>query len=315
MASQTEPEPTLLPAEVTRIRIPITDGSEPETSGYLLRHANDSVTIVDPGESSSLARSAVDCALASAGSPAVAAIFVTHAHRDHAAGAPALARRYDVPVIIHPAELAETEASRDDSWRERRNRQLREWGVPKDQAKAMLGSPHLLPDWQDIKLLLVTDGELLPFSNERFQVVGVPGHTAGSLALFAVADSLLLSGDHLLGHRHVGVGIGADSGIDPIGDQLASLERLRNIGPAVIAPGHGGPFAKVEDRITSERAHLLRRLAEVRSSLDRAPTLSLWQRAATLTWRRPWAELDSRQRRVALTQLAHFVSHLDHVRE
>ena len=315
MASQSEPERTLLSAGVARIRIPITDGSEPETSGYLLRHANDSVTIVDPGESSSLARGAVDCALARAGSPAVAAIVVTHAHRDHAAGAPALARRYDVPVIIHPAELAEIEASHDDSWRTQRSRQLREWGVPTDQARAMLGSPHLLPDWRDVQLLLVTDGEFLPLSQERFQVVGVPGHTAGSLALLAVADSVLLCGDHLLAHRHAGVGIGTDSGIDPIGDQLASFERLRTIQPAVIAPGHGGPFAKVEDRITVERAHLLRRLAEVRSSLDRAPTLSLWQRAATLTWRRPWAELDSRHRRVALTQLAHFVSHLDHVRE
>jgi len=315
MASQLEPGRTLLSSGVTRIRIPITDGSEPETSGYLLRHANDSVTIVDPGESSSLARGAVDCALTSAGSPAVASIFVTHAHRDHAAGAPALAHRYDVPVIIHPAESAEIKASRDDSWRMQRSRKLREWGVPTDQAKAMLGSPHLLPDWQDVKLLFVTDGEFLPFSNERFQVVGVPGHTAGSLALLAAADSLLLSGDHLLAHRHVGVGIGADFGIDPLGDQLASLEHLRNIGPAMIAPGHGRPFIEVEERIAVERAHLLRRLAEVRSSLDHAPTISLWHRAATLSWRRPWIELDSRHRRVALTQLAHFVSHLDHVRE
>ena len=310
MTSHTEPERTLLPAGVARIRIPITDGSEPETSGYLLRHANDSVTIVDPGESSPLARGAVDRALESAGSPAVAAIFVTHAHRDHAAGAPALARRYDAPVIIHPAESAEIMASRDGGWRTQRSRQLREWGVPTDRAKAMLGSPHLLPDWQDVKLLLVIDGEFLPFSNERFQVVGMPGHTAGSLALLAAADSLLLSGDLLLPHRHVGVGIGADFGIDPIGDQLASLERLRNIGPAVIAPGHGAPFIKVEERITAERAHLLRRLAEVRSSFDRAPTLSVWQRASTLTWRRPWAQLDSRQQRVALNQLAHFIAHL-----
>lgn len=226
-----------------------------------------------------------------------------------------MARRYDAPVIVHPAEWTEIEACRDDSWRSQRSRQLHEWGVPRQQAQAMLGLPHLLPDWRDVKLLLVTDGEPLPFSNERFRVVGVPGHTAGSLALLAAADSLLLSGDHLLAHRHVGVGIGADSGIDPLGDQLASLERLRQIGPAVIAPGHGSPFTGVEDRITSERAHLLRRLAEVRSSLDRAPMLSLWERAATLTWRRPWAELDSRYRRIALTQLAHFVSHSDSLNE
>ena len=268
------------------------------------------MTIVDPGESSSFARNAVDSALAKAGSPAVAAIVVTHAHRDHAAGAPALARKHEAPVIIHPAEMAEIEASRDDSWRTQRSRQLHKWGVPTDQAEAMLGSPHLLPDWGDVNLLLVADGEALPLSDERFEVVGVPGHTAGSIALLAVSDSLLLSGDHLLAHRHVGLGIGAEPGIDPLSDQLASLERVRKIRPAMIGPGHGAPFTEVADRATAEHAHLSRRLVEVRSSFDRAATLSVWQRASTLTWRRPWAQLDSRQQRVALNQLAHFIAHL-----
>ena len=56
----------------------------------------------------------------------------------------------------------------------------------------MLGSPNLLSDWGEMNLLFVADGEALPFSDERFEVVGMPGHTTGSIS-FPVRAALNVS--------------------------------------------------------------------------------------------------------------------------
>ena len=72
------------------------------------------------------------------------------------------------------------------------------------------------------------------------EVIHVPGHTAGSIALRR-ADGVVFSGDALLGDRH-GRLRQPDPGLSLDPDQAsASAATLRSLEPRLLLPGHGAP--------------------------------------------------------------------------
>ena len=72
------------------------------------------------------------------------------------------------------------------------------------------------------------------------EVIHVPGHTAGSIALRR-ADGVVFSGDALLGDRR-GRLRQPDPGLSLDPDQAsASAATLRSLGPRLLLPGHGAP--------------------------------------------------------------------------
>jgi hydroxyacylglutathione hydrolase len=117
--------------------------------------------VIDPGEHGEqrvpelLERAGVRCE----------AILLTHGHLDHLWAVPDLARRLDVPVLLHP----------DDRWL---------WDDPAAGFGATMGqlAEHLgLTDWQPPSDLLedVTGGQSLKLSGITFDVHHNPGHTPG----------------------------------------------------------------------------------------------------------------------------------------
>lgn len=100
------------------------------------------------------------------------------------------------------------------------------------------------------------------------RVVRTPGHTADSVC-FAVtaadgAEPALLTGDTILG-RGTTVVAHPDG---RLADYLASLERLRDLGPGLtLLPGHGPPGGDASDRARTYLAHRAERLEQVRAAL------------------------------------------------
>jgi len=100
-------------------------------------------------------------------SPAdIARFVVTHGHPDHAGGAAG------APLLMHPAD---------------RDRALRVNAGTIARRVAL----RRLPPTTDL-----TDGQILPVLG-GLRVVHVPGHTPGSVCLYAERDGLLFSGDAL----------------------------------------------------------------------------------------------------------------------
>ena len=79
------------------------------------------------------------------------------------------------------------------------------------------------------------DGQAITIGSVEVRVVATPGHTPDSVSFFVPAASALLTGDTVVGR--------GTSVIDPPeGDltaYLRSLERLRDLSPRAIHPGHG----------------------------------------------------------------------------
>ncbi|ASO19775.1 glyoxylase-like metal-dependent hydrolase (beta-lactamase superfamily II) [Actinoalloteichus hoggarensis] len=93
----------------------------------------------------------------------VTAVVCTHGHNDHVNGSVALGAALDAPVLLHPAD-----------------REL--W----DQTH-----PGVAPGGD------LTDGQVLTVAGTELHVLATPGHTWGSVSLYAPALSAVFTGDTL----------------------------------------------------------------------------------------------------------------------
>lgn len=189
-----------------------------DTNCYLLHHpGSHTVWIVDPADDGDFLSEEVERLGAQPG-----AIILTHGHCDHVLGLLPLRLNYpDTPIYCHP----------DDHFLiERAQESARHWfGYTPDPVPM---PTHTLAAGQTIELGAV-----------EFEVLEVPGHTPGSVALFAQHQNepapLLISGDVIFKN---GVGRSDFSYARPL--QLErSIATLLALDPHTLClPGHGSVF-------------------------------------------------------------------------
>ena len=109
----------------------------------------------------------------------LARIICTHAHPDHIGGVRELAGERDVEVLMHPADLEGLSVTLRDAVANRNRGQLIAY-FTRHPGEA---TP-------------ITDGQVLPILG-GLQVVHTPGHTPGSVCLYAERHKLLFVGDML----------------------------------------------------------------------------------------------------------------------
>lgn len=210
----------------------------PGTNTYLIGRAE--VAVVDPGPDDPAHLGAV---LRAVDGVPVTAILVTHAHRDHSAGAPSLARRTGAPVLAFGDAAA---------------------GRPEGMEGLDLGGGEgvdagFAPD------ATLADGEGIDVDGARVTALHTPGHFGGHLA-FAVGDAIL-SGDLAMGWASTLIS-------PPDGDVsafLASCERVRAMAPSVLLPGHGAAVGDPAARLDWLTAHRREREAQILAALADGP--------------------------------------------
>jgi endoribonuclease LACTB2 len=113
----------------------------------------------------------------------------------------------------------------------------------------------------------LADGDLL---GGRWRVLHTPGHTAGHVVFHDQLSGALLAGDM--------VSTLSTIVIDPpegnMAVYLASLERLRALGPRTLYPAHGGPALDGTAKLAEYAAHRAERETKVLAALSRAGTLA-----------------------------------------
>ena len=202
------------------------------------------VAIIDPGPDDPRHLSAILGAL----SPGeqVAAILVTHAHRDHAGLAQGLAKAVDAPVVAFGG-------ARDGMRPAMAALHLQAIGGGEGVAS------HFAPDRR------LGDGEVVEAEGWRLEAIHTPGHMSNHLCL-AWGD-LCFTGDHVMGWSTSIVS-------PPDGDMQAymhSLRRLSERGWRAFLPGHGPVIDRPSDRLGELIAHRLAREASILDVLDYGP--------------------------------------------
>ncbi len=186
------------PIAIQRIEIPNQHFMRGQpTNCYVL--GREDLVVVDPGDTPGA--DLVLEHLANRGNRPVEAIFLTHAHPDHAPAARVLRQTLGVPVMLHP--------DNDPIMRE-----------------------HI--SWSDIDIEINPD-QPLHVDGLAFSLVMTPGHAPGHVALFHEPTRIMLAGDLVSGNGTIGVFPPHGS----MSAYIQSLELARRMQPAFLLPGHG----------------------------------------------------------------------------
>ena len=181
--------------------------------------------VIDPGPADPAHLAAIEQALAGA---RPLAILLTHAHPDHSAAAPPLARTTGASVLM---------------------------------AAGAIGSaidPASVTCW-------IEDGEVIETDAGTLRAIATPGHTPEHLCFLwsggnAPPDGALFVGDLLMGEGDTTL-IAPPEG--DLADYFESLERVRELRPEVLFPAHGGPLEDPPKAVRRYLAHRKERLRQV----------------------------------------------------
>jgi len=188
-------------------------------NAYLVRGA-EGLLLVDSGTPGSAKRILASIERIGAKPSDLRHIVLTHWHPDHMGSAAELRRLTGAEVAVHELD-APVLAGRERPAKGRRAMSL------------LLRVFRVTPLVADVAL---RSGDVIG----GLEIIHVPGHTAGSIALRR-ADGVVFSGDALLGDRH-GRLRSPDQGLSLDPDQAStSAATLRSLEPRLLLPGHGAP--------------------------------------------------------------------------
>ena len=196
--------------------------------------ADDGLAIIDPGPVDPVHLEGI---LKTVGKRRVSHIVITHTHRDHTDGLPAL--------------LAATGAKTAGFGRQVANR----------GSKSTSPSGSEFVDKDFVPDVPMVDGDVLEGNGWSLTALFTPGHAPDHLC-FALGDTgILFSGDHVMGWNTSVVAPPEGS----MGDYIRSLEKLTGRTDRIYLPGHGG---QVEDPQRLVKAFLLHRRMREQSILE-----------------------------------------------
>jgi glyoxylase-like metal-dependent hydrolase (beta-lactamase superfamily II) len=168
----------------------------------------------------------------------VKGVIVTHGDSDHIGFAERLRRDHDVPVFVHPADAERAKggpkpATAKQSMRLGPLLRFIGYSLRKNGLRAMPLT----------EVAEARDGETLDLPGAP-QIIAMPGHSPGSIAVFVPAVDAVFVGDALT-TRHVLTGAEGPQPApftDEPAEAVASLRALLPTGATWVLPGHGTPW-------------------------------------------------------------------------
>ena len=253
-----------------RLRVPLPWPGVPHGNAWALA-AGDGLVLVDCGLGGPGPMRDLERALEQIGRRVedVRLLVCTHAHVDHCGQAAALQARTGCELWIHPRHRHLTERLDDPEAALIRQIEiarssgvpeapLREWAAGRRGGDTGMSGP--LEPARDL-----VDGVEVETDLGAWQVLETPGHAPSHVVLHQPERRLLISGDHVLGR----ISLFFDHGFspDPVGEFLASLDRVAELDVRLSLSGHGRPFTDLRGHVAANRALVAERLAAVREGI------------------------------------------------
>lgn len=286
---------------------------------HLIRRGDDYV-LVDSGMGSTDSFETLVAGVRSAGvePEQVSTLLVTHIHPDHygcsqrwreRSGCRVLLHARDAQYLLHVLLLTPTDYAEF-----RRRHGVPERGPVTDEGRRAMRA-FFAPAAPDATLAddeTLLHGQVAAASAEAasLRALLTAGHTPGHVVVHLPDLEVLVSGDHLLPRitPHVGVGPdgrGGEEAGDPLGDYLASLERVRSLPVRLVLPAHGPTFTDHARRVQQIVDHHRFRLRATLDAAARRPRTA-WEVATAV-----FGSLDVGQQDAATMEILAHLRHLE----
>ncbi|HUO54686.1 MAG TPA: MBL fold metallo-hydrolase [Rhodoblastus sp.] len=202
------------------------------------------VAVIDPGPD---LPAHLDALRAGLGDETIAAIFVTHTHRDHSPAARLLQQTSGAEIIGCPPHFA-----------------------ARDMALGEINKLDASNDLDHRPDRALNDGDLWRGAGFSLRAIATPGHTMNHVCFELVEEKALFTGDHIMGWSTTIVA-------PPDGAMrlyLDSLEKLRAYDHAIYWPGHGGPVTQPQRFLRALLHHRRARERSILAALDAGPLIT-----------------------------------------
>src|SRR4051812_3341244 len=270
--------------------------------------------IVDAGWNTDDAYAALDAGLGHIGSSIgdVQGVLVTHIHPDHYGLAGRVREASGAWIALHEADarLIHDRYQEPADLLERVGSMLRRFGAPAEELATLTQAAMPVLPFVDVVLpdVLIDDGQRPEVPGWDLSAIWTPGHSPGHLCFWEPRHRLMLAGDHVLPRITPNIPFNPQSGLDPLGDFLDSLDKLKGYDSEEVLPAHEHRFVGLDARLDELRAHHEHRFAEVIDAINDGDTTA-WAIAARMRWSRPWERIEGFMRRAAVAEaMAHLTA-------
>lgn len=222
------------------------------------------VAVIDPGPISDSHRDALIAALEG---ERVVAILITHCHSDHSPMAAWLKEYSGAPTIAYGPHAISEGWVEDDTPDE-----------PDEEEKAAAAEAEAAGEAKVEETLdyafdpdvRVADGEIAASGDGwTIRAIHTPGHTSNHMAYWLEEQRALFTGDHMMGWSTTVI-------TPPDGDMrdyLDSLQKVKDLDPAVLWPTHGAPVTDGKTFVDAFVQHRLDREAGVLAAVRAGTTM------------------------------------------
>lgn len=299
---------------VHRIPLPLPNDGLRAVNVYVLRD-DDGLVLIDSGWAIPEARETLVAGLKELdlGLSDIRRFLVTHIHRDHYQQAVTLRQELPLRVALGSGEHRSIEILREPGRRplEHQVGALRAMGASAlaDMVEHNLRNAKVdelewaLPDdW-------LTEG-VVPVGARKLDVVETPGHTRGHVVFHDLDARLLFAGDHVLPTITPSIGFEPALSLNPLGDFLGSLAKVRARPDATLLPAHGPVTDSVHARVDELVAHHGARLDEAVDAL-RSGAVTAYDVARQLRWTRRQSVVDDLDPFNQMLAIAETAAHLE----
>jgi glyoxylase-like metal-dependent hydrolase (beta-lactamase superfamily II) len=216
------------------------------TNSYLVGAGD--VALIDPGPDDIAHRDAILAEVARKGER-ITHIFLTHTHKDHSAGIPAMAAATGAPMFGFGS-------------------------APENRAAFQLNpASEAVLDVRFTPDQPLVGGEVIRGGDWALEAIHTPGHAPDHLAFALSGTNILFSGDHVMGWNTTVVAPPEGK----MGDYIRSLEVLLKRPEDIYFPGHGGPVHQGQRLVKAFIMHRRWRETQIldclRDGLDTIPAL------------------------------------------
>ena len=303
---------------IYRLQLPLPNESLGYVNTYLVR-GDSGHLLVDTGWNTDEAFNSLAEQLAEIGTRLedISQLVVTHIHADHYGLAGRVKQLSKAKISLHYLEKDYIESRYVHM--DELLQQIAQWlsinGVPANelstlQRASVCMARFVTPVMPDITL---HGGETIPIGSFNFKVLWTPGHTPGHISLYEPVKEILISGDYILPTITPNVSLHPQSGSNPLGDYLNSLNEVKQLKVNLILPGHEHPFRGLQSRIDEIIWHHKQRDLEILETVKRQAKTA-YQIATEITWMSDtkgvgWQDLAPWNKRLAVLEtLAHLES-------